>query len=219
MQRERIIVTEAGYSFQPFDQHKCIFVHVPKTAGVSVARSLFGNLAGGHTPLEKYQIIFSKNEYENYFKFTFVRNPWDRLVSAYSFLRNGGFDEQDRLWAQNNLSSYNDFDGFVKGWVRKRNIESKIHFMPQYKFVCEPMKFSPGVNYIGYFENLEDDYYYIRNMLGIKASLPHLNSTERKKDDYRNFYTEETKKIVADVYMKDIQIFGYDFDNTKHNRY
>ncbi len=57
-QKKRQIKTRKGYSYKPFDELKCIFVHVPKCAGVYVCRNLFGNLAGGHTQISLYQIIF-----------------------------------------------------------------------------------------------------------------------------------------------------------------
>ncbi len=89
--------TRAGpYSLQPFDRLRCIFVHIPKAASVSVCRGLFGELAGGHAHIGVYQLAFSHLEFSSYFKFAFVRNPWDRLFSAYAFLRDGGMDESDR---------------------------------------------------------------------------------------------------------------------------
>ena len=57
MQDKRSIVTNTGNSYKPFDQNQCIFVHIPKAAGVSVCRSLFGNLAGEHTTIQIYQSI------------------------------------------------------------------------------------------------------------------------------------------------------------------
>ena len=92
--------TDDGYSFKPFDQCGCIFIHIPKCAGVSVSKALFGNLAGGHSRVVDYQLVFNSNEYSNYFKFTFVRNPWDRLVSAFFFLKKGGFNDADKKWVK-----------------------------------------------------------------------------------------------------------------------
>lgn len=89
-QYQRKIITNDSYSFKPFDESKSIFVHIPKCAGVSINKSLYGNLAGGHTTFDEYIIIFEPKCIENYFKFTFVRNPWDRVVSAYFFLQKGG---------------------------------------------------------------------------------------------------------------------------------
>ena len=82
LQQKRRTVFDDGYSYEPYDRYRCIFVHIPKAAGMSVCRSLFGNLAGGHATLADYQIIFARAEFERYFKFTFVRNPWDRFVSG-----------------------------------------------------------------------------------------------------------------------------------------
>lgn len=213
LQERRMDDIDNDYSFKPFDQNRCIFIHIPKAAGISVSMSLFGN-PGGHWRLEKYQIVFSKCEFNNYFKFTFVRNPWDRLVSAYFYLKKGGINDRDRIWAEQNLSSYVDFDSFVKDWVNRINIETHIHFIPQFRFVCEPGSDIPKVDFIGYFENLEEDFCYVQKKLGLTSSLMHFNKTIDKKKDYREYYTEATREIVANVYRKDIQIFGYDFDNT-----
>ena len=203
-------------SLEPFDDYKCIFVHVPKTAGVSIGKSLFGNLGGNHMTIDHYQLVFSRNEFKNYFKFAFVRNPWDRLVSAYHFMKAGGFGADDEKWVEDNLAEYQNFDGFVKGWLNRKNIQSPgsaIHFLPQFKFVCTKDNI-PMVDFIGYFENLEEDVAYIRDRIGISGqALLFLNKTESRRQDYRSYYTEETKRIVEDVYREDVQIFGYDFEN------
>lgn len=77
MQKRRRNTSENGYSYEPFDKHKSIFVHIPKCAGVSVSRALYGNLAGGHTSFDKYTNIFEPKRISEYFTFTVVRNPWD----------------------------------------------------------------------------------------------------------------------------------------------
>jgi hypothetical protein len=216
MQLGRKIATDEGLFLKPFDDFNCIFVHIPKAAGVSISKSLFGSITGGHTPLSRYQIIFSKHDYESYFKFTFVRNPWDRLVSAYLFLKNGGFDDQDKLWAKNNLADFDDFDSFVKNWVSEKNIETWMHFIPQYRYVCTPGTLFVDINFVGYYENLENDFDYVTSKLGINNTrLQHLNLTSAKAHDYREYYTEETMRKVADVYWQDIKLFGYDFDNLR----
>jgi hypothetical protein len=206
--------TEKGRSLKPFDEQKCIFVHVTKCAGISICMSLFGNLGGAHLRIPHYQLVFSKREFEDYFKFTFVRNPWDRLVSAFLFLKKGGANRTDKLWAEENLSCFRDFNTFVTDWVDRKNINKWKHFVPQYKFICEPRSQIPSVDFIGRFEHLNEDYSYIQNRLGSKSDLQHLNSTEGRKRGYKEYYTEATQKIVADVYQEDIRIFGYDFNNT-----
>ncbi len=213
LQRMRMIETNDGYSLKPFDDHHCMFVHIPKCAGVSICKSLFGNLAGGHTNIKKYQLIFSKAEFDRYFKFAFVRNPWDRLVSAFFFLRRGGFNESDRKWAREKLDQFQDFGSFVRKWVNRDNVSSWRHFVPQHKYVCS----TDGkllVNFVGRFENLEEDFSYVSRRINAESALRVANRTASRKASYAEYYSDETRRIVADVYREDIDLFGYRFDNS-----
>lgn len=210
----RAIETEKGRSLKPFDEHRCIFVHITKCAGISISKSLFGNLGGAHLRIPHYQLIFSQREFETYFKFTFVRNPWDRLVSAFLFLKKGGANQQDKAWANENLVEFEDFHSFVTKWVNRRNINSWKHFVPQYKFLCEPRSHTPQVDFIGYFERIEEDFSYLKGKVGGKSDLQHLNKTGGRKRDYQEYYTQAAIQIVADVYEEDIRLFGYDFENS-----
>jgi Sulfotransferase family len=213
LQRERKGPNDEGYTFRPFDEHRCIFVHIPKCAGVSVCTSLFGNLAGGHTTLRMYQIVFSPREYTEYFKFSIVRNPWDRLVSAYQFLKNDGMNDDDRTWAEQHLSGYPDFDTFVQGWLNETNVRKGIHFLPQSEFITN-CRNQADLDFIGYFENLDSDFAHICARLGVTASLPRLNNTRSRGKDFRTYYTDKTRRIVAEVYAEDISMLGYSFDNS-----
>ena len=218
MQNRRVTVTNDGYSYKSFDQYQCIFVRIPKTAGRSISRTLFGNLGGSHTTIKCYQIIFSKKEFDRYFKFTFVRNPWSRVFSAYNFLKKGGVNEIDRRWAEANLTSYRNFDDFIKRWLNKSRIEQYVHFIPQYEFLCIPYNHELSVDFVGFFENIQDDFEYIKNKLSVDANLTlsHENKTapDGKQLDYRDYYTNETRDIVAEVYKRDIELLGYNFDNS-----
>lgn len=200
-----------GYSFLPFIQHRCIFIHIPRCAGVSVSRSLFRSLSAGHTPIWKYQIVFDKDEFESFFKFTFVRNPWDRLLSAYTFLQGGGFTPEDRAWANANLRRYHTFDCFVRDWVKHANLDRQVHFSPQYRLVCEPGSTIPATDFIGRYETLEADYRHVAAHLGITSGLLHTNSSGSRSRDYREAYTSTTRDIVSEVYADDLEIFGYRF--------
>ncbi len=203
----------ARSSLKPFYDNRCIFVHIPKAAGISVGTGLFGGVTGNHLSVLEYQTIFSNQEFEQFFKFTFVRNPWDRAVSAYFFLKKGGRNQGDLRWSQKYLSRYRDFDAFVKGWLSARNVRLGRHFRPQYTYLCLPGKRDPVVDFIGRYETLVTDYETIRAKLGIGTALNSINVTEGKQKDFRDYYSEEAKAIVADVYRRDIELFGYDFDN------
>jgi len=204
-------VREDEVSLAPFDKFKCIFIHIPKCAGTSLAIALFGNKGGGHKPILQYQLIYSQVEFNKYFKFAFVRNPWDRVVSAYSFLKSGGATEKDRLWAETHLKSYPDFRSFVRDWLKPGNVYSYHHFIPQYRYLSGVEKTSMDIDFIGRYETLHQDFERICEKLNIATSLDQHNKTEGRQIGYKDYYDSHTKKIVADVYKDDIELFDYSF--------
>lgn len=198
-------VDEQGYSLKGYDELNCIFIRIPKCASQSVSKALFGNLGGGHRSIFEYRLVFKKEEFSKYFKFTFVRNPWDRAASAY-------FYHKER-WPTSVFGMYPDFNSFAKGWMNQQNIYTKAAFTPQYKFICgESGKIE--VDFIGYVENIEQDFLKITQKLGVEQELKTKNKTTIKKKDYRTYYNDESAEIVAQLYEKDIKMFGYDFDNS-----
>jgi len=201
------------YSLKPYDQRRCIFVHIPKCAGVAVAGSLFGNLGGGHLTFDDYTRIFSPGEVLSYFKFTIVRNPWDRLLSAFRFLRQGGFSAEDRAWAEANISSFADFDEFVRAWVNRENIWAWYHFRPQYHYIREKHD-RVRLDFIGRLESIEDDFACIADRLGCSRAIPKVNQSASGRVDYVDYYTPETVAIVAEAYREDIDLLGYSFGDS-----
>jgi hypothetical protein len=198
----------------PFIQNECIFIHIPKTGGISVTNGLFGQDTGWHLSAKAYIKIFTKNEFNSFFKFTFVRNPWSRLVSAYHFLKSGGLMPFDKKWAFDNLSQFDTFECFVTNWINRKNVNSYIHFIPQYKFISLNSDLRIIVDYIGRFETLNHDFEIIKSKLRLhNANLPHLNkAVPYSSKNYKYYYNEKTRKIVSDVYSKDIELFKYKFN-------
>lgn len=213
----RTSVTPQGYSLMSSDRLGCIFIHVPKCAGVSVATALFGNLGGGHLRAEDYRLIYSPREYGRRFKFTLVRNPWDRLASAYAFLKAGGMNAHDRRFAERHLSRYHTFEDFVTDWVTEQNVTRYYHFQPQAHFLCVDGR-PPRLDFVGLFENLAEDFPLICERLGVKAELGLLNRTQGERVSYQARYTERMIRIVAGVYAQDVAMLGYSFDNSSLGR-
>ena len=211
--RKKVYPSDKGdFSLKPFDENKCIFIHVTKTAGTSVALSLFGYLPYHYTGIE-YRVIYGKNDFNRYYKFAFVRNPWDRLYSAYRYLQSGGWNEKDQAWADINISEFNDFNDFVVNWVNPSNIKKHIHFKPQHEFLYDSRN-KLLINYLAYFETINDDFDYLSDKLNLNASLGKHNTNPGSS--YRDIYTEESIAIVSDVYAKDINLFGYSFKGIKN---
>ncbi len=192
--------------------HKIIFVHIPKTAGNSITRALFDAESYGHYPVKKY-LEFDSQLFENSFKFSIVRNPWDRLVSAYFYLKKGGIGKYDNEFSKRHLTNFRSFSEFVEG-LSDPKINNVLlrwtHFKPQSDYILD----NDGVNrmdYIGKFENLNRDFAIIKDKLGItEARLCKINQSNHKK--YTEYYA--SKKMidtVGDIYKMDIELFGYTF--------
>ena len=129
----------------------------------------------------------------DYFKFAFVRNPWDRVVSWYMFSKSLENPDQSR-----------DLTGIgFKEYIKKfGNIWSNEQ-QDQYKFVgcCD---------FIGRYENLQNDFNIICDKIKIpQQKLPRKNATKHKH--YTEYYDDETKRIVAERFAKDIEHFNYKF--------
>lgn len=211
-QQLRRVTTLGAASLRDFDRKKAIFIHIPKCAGIAVKRALFEDIATAHTKLSEYCRIFEPELFLTYFKFTFVRNPWDRLVSAYHFLKGGGYGEGDNRWFERELGAYSNFDDFVRSWLRPENIHKHIHFHPQIEFLEDENHDAIRIDYVGLYENIDGDFSYIARRIGVDRSLRRENISTHKS--YKEYYNETTRKIVGDVYWQDIERFGYDFENS-----
>ena len=130
------------------------------------------------------------NSYSDYFKFAFVRNPWDRVVSWYCFEKKK-FTNKKRDLTNVNFAKY--IRNYENIWAGGFQYES-----------------TKCCNFIGRYENIQEDFNTICDKIKIpQQKLPHKNKTKHKH--YTEYYDDETKQIVAEKYAKDIEYFGYEF--------
>jgi len=201
-------VFNEGTLLNAFYKSKTIFIHIPKTAGVSLVKAIYGDVTlEGHRSFYFNSIALNiKNE--KYFSFTFVRNPFDRLYSSYMFLKKGGMNHYDRVAFETYLSEFKDFEDFVLNGLDNSLISKITHLIPQHKYLCDK-KGLILVDFVGRFENLEDDIILLSKKLKKDIELDHYNYN--KKKNYREAYTDEMIVKVYQVYQKDIDIFEYSF--------
>ena len=156
-----------------FRSTKSIFVHIPKTAGSSVANAIYGHDKPGHYPASKYRAKLMEEQYD-YIFFTFVRHPVDRFVSAYNYLKGAGKNESDREFGRAVVSKYSCINQFVDEWLNEGTIWTYIHFYPQSYFIYDGEYLL--VDFVGKFEILEKDFKRLTYLLGLNArNLPHSN--------------------------------------------
>lgn len=159
--------------------------------------------------LRKNQVPFSVNafnvpyepmKYNNVFKFVFVRNPWDRIVSCYCN------KIVKKCWAPFAECYDKDFDYFIDFINRQDLAKADRHIKLQTKMF--PYF---HVNFIGRFETFEKDLRYVLKAIGLKdVNIPKANPSRHKH--YSQYYTARTKKIIARKYEADIEAFGYRFE-------
>jgi chondroitin 4-sulfotransferase 11 len=214
------------------EEPKFIFIHIQKTGGVSIS-NLLRRYSPTTTPGRGLRHISARRalkQVENpddYFKFAFVRNPWDRLVSWYTMIdeaRKGVADGTAepmtrRLIKKNNLFKYvlrcgPTFDEFVINCTEKQWMGNGY-----YSFTFNQLRYLTDkngevlVDFIGRFENFAQDISHVFDMLGLEASqleIPHENRSAHSH--YSEMYTPETREIVRKRFRRDVEFFGYEFE-------
>jgi hypothetical protein len=211
------------------DRRKVIFIHIPKCGGISIERSIHKALGGDdfiaynnlirrpprpniktcsglslHSTLKDYRRYYGKN-INDYYIFSFVRNPWRRMVSHYEYLIKNMFNK--RLHEQNKM----DFSQFVQ-ISQTKILQYSIH---GYKDYLED-DYQTKLNFIGKLENINEDLPKIG--VDIKLDIPevlHMNQTDLKIKDYinwRDYYNPRLKNIVYNIFKEDIIKYEYEFE-------
>ncbi|WP_146344297.1 sulfotransferase family 2 domain-containing protein [Phaeobacter marinintestinus] len=206
-----------------------VFIHIPKTGGTSLAlalearamkddimlgdtpkalkrrRKVLADQARGrlwkHSTLSDIEGLVPDSELDRLFAFTLVRNPWDRAVSYYHWLKQQSFDHPAVELAKNNA-----FDGFIT----HPNTLASFRATPAESYMRRSGGRAQCASYIR-IEQFDQDAQPLFDHLGFRLKLPHVNSSGRERD-YRTYYSESGAEAVAKACADDIQQFGYCFD-------
>ncbi|RLU01159.1 sulfotransferase family 2 domain-containing protein [Ketobacter sp.] len=143
------------------------------------------------------KITLTRQQYLSYFKFTIVRDPWDR---AYSWYNNYVRDPEHE---KSGLSRRVDFNQFLQQESGHGMLASQLYWL-------QDSKGNIPMDYIGRFENLAADFSYVCEQLGVAdQALPH--KVKGEANGYRDRYDEEARALVESVYREEIDLFGYQF--------
>jgi len=201
-------------------QHKFIFFAIPKTGTHSVRFALrpllgkedeeqvnlfkqsrlqiaaFNNRTDGHFSVQDIQPLLSEEIWNSYFKFCFVRNPWDKFISTV-FYRNRNLDR--------NTSQVS----FMNEVLDKHHPSPSLFYSSQASFFQDANGCN-AMDFIGKTETMQADFNLICDRLNLPApELDHRNSSPHA--GYQSYYNQQLKERVAQVYEKDINLFNYEF--------
>ncbi|WP_375239946.1 sulfotransferase family 2 domain-containing protein [Aurantibacter sp.] len=213
-------------------EHKVIFIHVPKCAGSSVFkffnkdlkvswRTPNYNVLYGWCPKRKIHLqhattkqlieteLITEEQWNSYYKFTIVRNPWDRAYSDYQ-------------WIMKDTGKRDSFKNFIlkKGKFSKVLNDVSVkeyrgdHLLNQTDFFDSKGEFK--LDFVGRFENLKTDFSRVLKALNISEEFSnHEKKSVKKMSHYSDFYTSSYQKLVLDRYQNDVEHLDYAFEDRK----
>ena len=205
---------------------KTVFIHIPKTAGVSIVHSLISNVLEYETTgnikdlptnikqrfsvsgqqkhkraKEYFPADITHQMWNDYYKFTFVRNPWDRAVSEFHWRHN-----------QPNNKPSKDFKKFLSHCEERITGKKKgiywTHAQTQKSYITDA-EGNIILNDVFKFEDMTNSIKIISDKLNIPIELKQHNTSNHKY--YKEYYNNETEAIVRRLYKDDIELFDYEF--------
>lgn len=203
------------------DALRCIFIHIPKCAGTSIEDALWphprttAELWGGfidefrnpyqtgglqHLTAATVRDVVGPERFEAYYRFAVVRNPWDRAVSQYVFMR-----RRPDLCRFSGLAPDAPFTSYLHAIAAA---PPHVQWEAQYRFIYD----DAGrllVHDVLRFERLAEEMTRVFERLGVHASLERRNVGERLP--LQHYYDAEARELVARRYATDIERFGYTF--------
>ena len=200
------------------DKNKFVFIHIPKNSGTVMTEELqktykdtqllmhcerYGINIGIDKMHLYYDVIYefiSKNVLDNYFKFCIIRNPYNKLYSAWNFIKE--------------RHGYSDVNDFIKYKLNEEFIygkeiipgDARVHYRPQFTFVYnnENNKFA---DFIIRYENLNEDISKMNEKYGLNVPLYDDGNSQKS---YINLLNKESILKINSLYKKDFELFNYE---------
>lgn len=155
----------------------------------------------GHLSVQQVRPVLGEQIFGSFFKFAFVRNPFDRFISYCAFMsrNNGQFEANPRA--------------FMRFIIRDRPPLQHILFRPQFEMLCDTDG-RVAMDRIGHVETMQADYDSICARIGIpSAELGQVNASSHRH--YAGYYDDELRDLVASMYARDLEVFGYRFESDR----
>ena len=218
-----------------FDKERTIFIRVPKTASTSMNMA-FG--PGGQGPMHETALgikdRISDEKFDKFFKFGFVRNPWDWLLSWITYKQEASWNGWDKFGFNNWIEGIGnvmdsrggcywspgyEFRFIGEGAVSCGLKQCRAHMgfscccmvqSRQYEFLCDKNK-KPMVDFVGRFENIGEDWEHVANNIYNYEHKELGLENKSNHSHYRDVYNDRTSEIVYNLLKDDIELFNYSF--------
>jgi len=206
-------------------KYKALYIATPKTGSTSIREALkphfevtpqtcskldIPHIEEHLMPRDAKKYFEQQNwDWDSYFKFTFVRNPWAFHLSRWNYMLkifNGdkeySMDNERYIWYKKEVSEIiNKYKNF-KNWTINAG-----HTLPWFSY----KNWTYNLDYIGKIESAQKGIDYVSKKIGLsRIKLPHLNKST--SGHYSTYYNDETKNIIAEAYSEDIERFNYTFE-------
>lgn len=226
---------------------KIIFIHCPKTGGCSISKMIGGchakqqnnNVMDGHRTLLYYKQNF---KIKNYFIFSITRNPWDRMVSCYNYVKNRIDAKENKAKLLGQEFKVEDLNGAF--WLRQKHKTFEDFIINLYEIYssrglgnilpslknkgpdpglkniidCISVNNKVGVDFIINLHTIKDDWPILNKILGFSSEVLHINKSIH--DDYKNYYkNDKLIDIVEEIYKPDINYFNFKFEDKNYSQF
>jgi hypothetical protein len=200
------------------DENKFIFIHIPKNSGTEMSKAITSKytnaslldsvvIDGKNIGIDKMHLytevigeFIPKNKLDNYFKFCIVRNPYNKLYSAWNFIKDRhGYENV------NDFVKYKLTNEFIHG-KELIPLDARVHYRPQHTFVYDCID-NKQVDFIIKYENLNNDINQLNNEFHLEIPLYGNDLTCKK--DYTYFFNKESIEKINKLYEKDFLMFDY----------
>tara|TARA_A100001391_G_scaffold158114_2_gene116440 strand:+ start:2216 stop:2902 length:687 start_codon:yes stop_codon:yes gene_type:complete len=184
-------------------KNKCIFIHIPKTAGTSILHALGHKGGRDHSTYREFMKA-NPTRFNDYFKFCFVRHPEDRFISLYKYFKNGGNNRGDILMSQKIKKEGMTVSDFALYLEDAQLYLCNPMFWPQFMYICDS-HLNIMVDSVFRYEKIEEDFKVLSEKIGLSSSLQSKNRSQPSNENI----SEEAKRIVGKIYKQDYKIFNY----------
>lgn len=187
---------------------------IPHLAHIYKPKYQCVELGNAHSlPRDIQKIYYDKGQkdiYDNYFKFTIVRNPFDWLVSTYYYIIKNTLHNENTKVSGMTFSQFLTY--YVDVMMKNQGKElghNKVCTL--YDYVSDE-KGNVIVDYIGKYETLNDDMKFICSKIGVPyTQVPLINVNNKRQRGYKQYYDAESIKFVEENFAKDLEYFNYKF--------